>query len=211
MLRLFYAPNACSLSPHIALREAGLSFALERVDFMRNKRLADGRSLSQVSPKGCVPALLLEGGELLTEGVAILQYVADLAPERALAPPPGTFARVRLQEWLNFIATDIHKGTAPLYARDTPAPYKPIAARQVVAKLAYVARHLSGREFLLERFTVADCYLFYALRSFRRVTARELDEPLRAYADRIAQRPAVRAAFEAEGIAHESALNRSTS
>src|SRR6476659_9820220 len=108
MLRLFYAPNACSLSPHIALREAGLPFALERVDFMRNKRLADGRSLGDVNPKGCVPALLLEDGQLLTEGVAIVQYIADRAPEKALAPAPTTFERVRLQEWLNFIAMDIH-------------------------------------------------------------------------------------------------------
>ncbi|MFT3923364.1 MAG: glutathione transferase GstA [Myxococcales bacterium] len=200
MLRLFYAPNACSLSPHIALREAGLAFALVRVDFMRNKRLPDGRSLDEVTPKGCVPALLLEDGTLLTEGVAILQYVADRAPERALAPAAGSFERVRLVEWLNFVATDIHKATAPLYGLDTPEVYKPIAERKVAAKLAYVAKHVEQREFLLEHFSVADCYLFYALRSFRRVTKRALEGPLRVYADRIAARPAVRAALEAEGI-----------
>ena len=202
MLRLFYAPNACSLSPHIALREAGLPFALERVDFMRNKRLADGRSLDQVTSKGCVPALLLEDSQLLTEGAVIVQYVADRVPERALAPSPGSFERVRLQEWLNFIATDIHKGTSPLYGLDTPDAYKPIARAKVEAKLRHVAEHLAQREFLLDRFSVADGYLFYALRSFRRVTRAALPPTLEAYADRIAQRPAVRAALAAEGVSY---------
>jgi glutathione S-transferase len=202
MLRLFYAPNACSLSPHIALREAGLPFALERVDFMRNKRLADGRSLSEVNPKGCVPALLLEDGQLLTEGAVIVQYVADRAPERALAPLPGTFARVRLQEWLNFIATDLQKDIMPLYGLDTPAAYKPIARAKVEARLAYLAAELAPREFLLERYSVADGYLFYALRSFHRVTKQPLPEALERYARRISERPAVKAALVAEGVSY---------
>jgi glutathione S-transferase len=202
MLRLFYAPNACSLSPHIALREAGLPFALERVDFMRNKRLADGRSLDQVNLKGCVPALVLENGDLLTEGAVIVQYVADLVPERALAPVAGSFERVRLQEWLNFIATDIHKGISPLYGLDTPEAYKPIARAKVAARLSHVATHLASREFLLERFSVADGYLFYALRSFRRVTREPLPTVLEAYAARMAQRPAVREALAAEGVTY---------
>jgi glutathione S-transferase len=200
MLRLYYAPNACSLSPHIALREAGLTFALERVDFMRNKRLADGRTLSEVNPKGCVPALVLENGELLTEGVAILQYVADRAPDRALAPTPGTFERVRLQEWLNFIATDIHKSITPLYALDTPESYKVISKAKLEARLAYVAQHVQARAFLLEAFSVADGYLFYALRSFRRVSKHALPPSLERYAERIAERPAVQAALAAEGV-----------
>jgi glutathione S-transferase len=202
MLRLYYAPNACSLSPHIALREAGLPFALERVDFMRNKRLADGRSLSDVTPKGCVPALLLEDGQLLTEGAVIVQYVADRAPERALAPLPGTFARVRLQEWLNFIATDLQKDIMPLYGLDTPEAYKPIARAKVEARLAYVAAELAQRAFVLDRYSVADGYLFYALRSFRRVTRQPLPEVLERYARRISERPAVIAALAAEGVSY---------
>jgi glutathione S-transferase len=200
MLRLYYAPNACSLAPHIALREAGLAFALERVDFMRGKRLPDGRSLAEVSPKASVPALLLADGRLLTEGSAILQYVADLAPSRELAPPCGSFERVRLQEWLNFLATELHKGLVPLYALDTPADYKPVARRKLEARLAYVEKELTGREYLLDAFSVADGYLFYCLRSYQRVTRSELAPSSRAYFERIGARACVQAALVAEGI-----------
>jgi glutathione S-transferase len=201
MLRLYYAPHACSLPPHIALREAGLPFQLERVDFMRGKRLADGRNLDEVNPKGCIPALVLERGELLTEGVAILLYIADRAPERDLAPPSGSFARVRLHEWLNFIATELHKGIAPLYGLDTPEAYKPVVHRKLESKLSFVAQHLARQEFLLASFSVADAYLYYTLRSYQRVTRQPLPASLTDFRARVEQRPAVQAALAAEGVA----------
>jgi glutathione S-transferase len=200
VLKLYYAPHACSLSPHIALREAGLAFSLERVDFMRKKRLPDGRSLRDVHPKASVPVLQLESGEVLTEGVAILQYVADRVPERGLAPAAGSFARVRLQEWLNFIATELHKGISPLYGLDTPSPYKAIAQSQVETRLRYLARALGARSYLLDEFSVADAYLFYALRSYQRVTKCGLPAPLARYWSGLAQRPSVSTALSAEGI-----------
>jgi hypothetical protein len=125
MLKLYYAPGACSISPHIALREAGLSFTLEHVDFKAGKKLADGRPFAEINPKGYVPALGLDDGQVLTEGVAIVQYIADLKPESGLAPAPGTFDRVRLQEWLN------------------SPPMVPIANGPVVAEsLAMSIRHI---------------------------------------------------------------------
>src|ERR1700733_11639343 len=116
MLKLIYAPGACSLSPHIAFREAGIPFELEKVDFMRGKTLASGGTLSDVNPKGYVPALLLDDGQLLTEGAVLVQYIADMRPESGLAPKNGTFERVGLQECLNFLAAELQKGLGPLFS-----------------------------------------------------------------------------------------------
>lgn len=201
MLKLYYASGSCSLSPHIALREAGVPFALDKVDLLRAKRLESGGSFTSVSEKGYVPALRLDTGELLTEGVAIVQYIADLRPEKKLAAPPGSFERVRLQEWLNFIATELHKGFAPLCAKQAPEAYKTFAREQLASRLTLLARGVADKPFLLgETFTVADGYAFYVLRTWTRVMRGALPTELAAYFDRLASRPAVRQALQAEGF-----------
>jgi glutathione S-transferase len=201
MLKLFYASGACSLSPHIALREAELPFELDRVDFMRAKRLESGGDFTSVSEKGYVPALRLDNGELLTEGVAIVQYIADLRPGKKLAPPPGSFERVRLQEWLNFIATELHKGLTPLYAKQASDEYKAFARERLASRLTLLARGVQGKPFLMgETFTVADGYAFYVLRSWTRVLKGELTHELADYFDRLSSRPAVQQALRAEGF-----------
>src|SRR5262245_31634544 len=118
MLTLYYAPGGCSMAPHIALREANLPFKLNKVDFMRGKQTDDGQNFNEVNPKGYIPALRLEDGQLLTENAIMLQYIADLKPEAKLAPPQGSFERVRFQELLHFIATELHKGITPLFYKE---------------------------------------------------------------------------------------------
>ncbi|SET19797.1 glutathione transferase GstA [Stigmatella erecta] len=201
MLTLYYASGSCSLSPHIALREAGVPFELDKVDLMRAQRLDSGGTFTSVSEKGYVPALRLDTGELLTEGVAIVQYIADLRPEKQLAPPPGSFERVRLQEWLNFIATELHKGFSPLCAKQASDGYKAFARERLVSRLALLAKGVTDKPFLLgERFTVADGYAFYVLRTWTRVMKGELPGELAAYFARLSSRPAVRQALQAEGF-----------
>lgn len=200
--KLYYAPGACSLSPHIALREAKIPFSLERVDLKAGKKLADGTSFTAINPKGYVPALVLPNGEVLTEGVAMVQYIADLEPEAGLAPPPGSFERVRLQEWLNFIATELHKGLSPFFLKRAPEELKAAAKDKLAGRLAFVAKELEGKTFLLgDRFSVADGYLFYVLRTWSSVVKGDLPPLLASYRDRVASRPAVKAALQAEGSA----------
>lgn len=199
-MKLFYAPSACSLSPHIALREAGLPFELVRVDFMRSKALETGGTLTDVTPKGYVPALVLDGGQLLTEGAVIVQYIADLAPFSGLAPAPGTFERVRLQEWLNFIATELHKGMGPLFAKAANEEYKQAVREKVATRFDHLAAALVDKPYLMgDRFTVADGYALYAIRAWQRFKL-PLPPGLLAYQARLEARPAVRAALEAEGL-----------
>jgi glutathione S-transferase len=205
MMKLYYAPGACSLSPHIALREAGLPFEPVRVDFMRGKQLEGGGTLNDVNPKGYVPALVLDDGQLLTEGAVIVQYIADLAPFTNLAPPPGTFERVRLQELLNFIATELHKGTGPLYAKAAPEEYKQLVRDKVATRFQHLADVLGDKPFLLgDRFTIADGYALYAIRSWLRFKL-PLPPVLLAYQERLEARPAVHAALEAEGLLAKAA------
>ena len=159
-MKLYYTPVACSLSPHIALREAELPFELVKVD-LKNKRLPDGGDFTAVNPKGYVPVLELANGERLSEGPAIVQYIADQAPSKNLAPPYGTLARYRLQAWLNFIGSELHKGFSPLFAPNTPEDYKPVARERLRQRFAFVDASLAEGVFLTgERFSVADCYLF---------------------------------------------------
>jgi glutathione S-transferase len=201
MLKLYYAPGACSISPHVALREAGLPFELVRVDFQAGRKLPDGRSFLDVNPKGYVPALGLDDGQVITEGVAIVQYVADLKPEAGLAPPPGTFERVRLQEWLNFIATELHKGISPLFSDKASDEYKAFIRQRVGSRLDFLAKSLEGKKYILgDRFSVADGYALYALRAWKRVGGGELPGGLASYYGRIVERPAVKAALEAENL-----------
>ena len=201
-LKLYYTPGACSLSPHIALREAGLPFDLVKVDLAK-KQLDDGGDFFAVNPKGYVPALRLEGGEVLTEGAVIVQYVADQKPETQLAPKAGTLARVRLQEWLHFVATELHKGFGPINNPKSNPELKQFFRQRLDQRFQVLAAALEKNEYLLDSgFSVADGYAFYTLRNLRRLDAAALEQSavLKPYYDRIAARPAVRAALEAEGL-----------
>ncbi|HVH42144.1 MAG TPA: glutathione transferase GstA [Labilithrix sp.] len=201
-MKLYYAAGACSLSPHVALREAGLPFDLVRVDFMRGKTLPDGTPFASVNPKGYVPALELDDGRLLTENAAIIQYIADLVPDAKLAPPAGTFERVRLQEWLVFIATELHKGVGPLFSPKV-GDYKDVVKERLVQRFGILSSALEGKRWLMgDDFTIADGYALYAIRAWEKVAQVNLDEypTLAAYKKRIEERPAVRAALDAEGL-----------
>ncbi len=200
-MKLYHKAGACSLSPHIVLREAGLDFELERVD-LASKKTGSGGDYFGVNPKGYVPALALDDGQLLTEGPAIVQYLADLVPEKRLAPPAGTMERVRLQDWLNFIATELHKGFSPLYNPRAPEEWKSVARELLAKRIALVAERLTGRDYLMgDAFTVADAYLFTVLNwaAFAKVDLSPWPV-LGAYQARVAARPAVRAALLAEGL-----------
>jgi glutathione S-transferase len=200
-VKLYYVPGGCSLSPHIALREAAVPFSLEKVELKAGKKLADGTSFLKVNPKGYVPALGLPDGQVLTEGVAIVQYIADLKPEAGLAPRPGTFDRVRLQEWLTFIATELHKGLSPLLAQDSADAYKRAAREKLASHLAYTGQAIGSKEYLFgKQFSVADGYLFYVLRAWQRFVKADLPEALAPYYQRLSLRPSVKAALEAEGL-----------
>jgi glutathione S-transferase len=201
MMKLYYAPGACSISPQIALREAGLPFELVRVDFMRGKSLPDGRAFTEVNPKGYVPALELPDGQILTEGAAMVQYIADLAPESRLAPPAGSFERVRLQEWLNFIATELHKASSVFFSRVPADEYKASVKERMAARLAFLEQSLGDKKYLFgDVFTIADGYALYALRVWRRIVKGELSPRLAAYEAAIVERPSVKASLEAEGL-----------
>jgi len=209
MLKLYYAAGACSLSPHIALRESGLPFELVKVDWMNGRTLANGEGvLADVNTKDYVPALRLDDDQVLSEGVAIVQYIADRAPDTKLAPANGTLARVRLQEWLNFIATELHKGLGPFFGKSwATAEVKAAAFETLTKRLAHIERTLAdGRTWLTgEDFTVADGYLVYALRSWQLFAKGELTPNLAAYWNRLLERPSVKAALEAEGLVTKKA------
>lgn len=198
-MKLYYAPDTCSLSPHIVLRELNLPFTLVRVN-NQTKRTADGGDFLAVNPKGYVAALQRDDGDVLTEGPAIVQYLADLKPEAGLAPPNGSWQRSRLQEWLNFISTEVHGGFGPLFNRELPPAARDWWRGRLEKRLAYVADALSRQEYLVqERFGVADAYLYTVLR-----WAAFFDMDLQrwpaiaAYMARIEQRPGVQAALAAE-------------
>jgi glutathione S-transferase len=196
-MKLYFSPGACSLHPDIALREAGLPFELVRVDIHAHK-LHDGTDFYGINPKGLVPTLELPDGQILTEGAVIDQYVADLVPEAGLAPPAGTMARVRLQEWLNFIATEIHKAFAPLFRNDEAA--KEPARARLAERFDFVARTLATQPYLMgEVFTVADAYLYNMLRWTLRTGIDVAKWPaLQAFFVRVDARPSVQAALAAE-------------
>ncbi|MGB7481623.1 MAG: glutathione transferase GstA [Burkholderiaceae bacterium] len=198
-MRLYFAPGACSLSPHIVLREAGLPFQLEKVD-LRSKQTASGTDYRTVNPKGSVPALALDDGQVLTEGPAVVQYLADLVPEKQLAPAAGSMERYRLMEWLNFIGTELHKGFSPLFNPAMPQEAKQLTMERLLSRLDYLETRLGGDGFLLgAQFTVADAYLFVILRWGRAFDIDLARWPgIDAYFKRVEQRPAVQAALAAE-------------
>lgn len=201
-MKLYFSPGACSLSPHIALREAGLDFELARVDFATKKTRGGGEDFLAVNPKGLVPTLRLDNGEILTEGPAIVQYIADLKPESGLAPPAGTMARVRLQEMLNFLSAELHKGFSPLFSKECPDAWKEVVKTKLAAAFAELDRTLARQPYLLgDSFTVADGYLFTVANWTKYVGISLATWPhVAAFVARIAERPAVHAALEAEGL-----------
>lgn len=199
-MKLYFSPGACSFSPHLALREAGIDFDLVKVDLKSHTLAADGSDFTAINPKGYVPVLELDDGTRLTEGPAIVQYVADLKPGSGLAPAAGTLQRYRLQEWLGFINSEIHKGFSPLFRPTTPDEYKSIARQALAHRLDYLAAHLASNDFLLgAQFTVADGYLFTIL-GWCQWVAIDLSQwpALEAFQARVAGRPSVQAARAAE-------------
>jgi len=199
-MKLYYAAGACSLAPHITLREIGDDFELVRVD-LQSKKTEDDKDFNDINPKGYVPVLELEQGEFLTEAPAVLQYLADLRPETGLAPKAGTLKRARLQEWLNFIGTELHKPFGTLF-HPPGEEAKQAAVSQLKRRFAYVADQLNDRAYLLgDDFSVADAYLFAVMRW---APAFEIDlapwPALQDYYQRIAARPTVRKAMSVEGL-----------
>ncbi|MBY0454058.1 MAG: glutathione transferase GstA [Burkholderiaceae bacterium] len=199
-MKLYYAPGACSLSPHIALHEAGLVFEAIAVSTKTHK-LADGTDFYTINPLGYVPVLELDDGERLREGPAIVQYIADQVPDKHLAPANATLGRYRLQEWLTFIGTELHKGHGPLFNPATPEDYKPQVRQTLLARFAWVNAQLAGKDYLLGAFSVADAYLYTVLRwgQFVGVDTTAL-ENLVAFQQRMQARPGVQAALRAEGL-----------
>jgi glutathione S-transferase len=200
-MKLYFSPGACSLSPHIALREAGLDFVAERVD-LRQKVTESGADFRAVNPKGYVPALQLKDGTVLTEGPAIVQYIADQAPASKLAPAAGTIERYKLVEWLNYISSEVHKSFSPLFNPAATDDMKQAARTAIAHRLNYVAQALDGREFLMgSTFSVADAYLFTVLGWAGYVKLSLADWPaLQAYIERVGARPAVQQAMRDEGL-----------
>ena len=200
-MKLFYTPGACSLSPHIVLRETGLPFEAEKVD-LRTKTTESGADFTAVNPKGSVPALVLDDGEVLTEGPAIVQYLADRKPETGLAPQNGTLPRYRLQEWLNYVSTELHKGFGPLFNPALPEEAKEIQKQGIVKKLQHLDRHFAQHPFLMgEGFTVADAYAFTVLNWSGKFGIDLSSYPnVSAFMGRVAERPSARAAMQAEGL-----------
>jgi glutathione S-transferase len=200
-MKLYYSPGACSLSPHIVLREAELEFNLIKVD-TKSKKTASGADFLAINPKGYVPVLELDNGDRLTEGPAIVQYLADRAPQKQLAPENGSFERYRLQEWLNFITSELHKGFGALFVPTTPEDYKPIVREKLLARLGYVDQALGSKAYLLgDTFTVADAYLFTVTNwtGFVALDVKHLSK-LGQFMGRVRERPAVKAALAAEGL-----------
>lgn len=200
-MKLYYSPGACSLSPHIVALEAGIALQLEKVDG-KAKRTESGEDFWQINPKGYVPALALDNGELLTEGPAIVQYLADLKPESGLAPANGTLARYRLQEMLGYINSELHKTYSPLFKPDTPEQTRSERKAYLHRRYALLEAVLAKQPFLLgDQFTVADAYLFTVTNWARAVDFDLTDFPaLGEFQKRVAERPAVRQALEVEGL-----------
>ena len=204
-MKLYYSPGACSLSPHIALHEAGLAFEPVLAS-TKSHKLQDGTDYYGINPLGYVPLLELDDGTRLREGPAIVQYIADLAPDKNLAPANGTLQRYRLQEWLTFIGTEIHKTFSPLFSPATPEDYKPLAKEKLASRLKWVDGQLEGKQYLMgEHFSVADGYLF-TVTNWAKPTGVDISglPNLLAYRERVAARPAVQAAMKAEGLGKQA-------
>lgn len=201
-MKLYFAPGACSLNPHILLREAGLKFDMVKVDLAAHKT-ATGADYYGINPKGYVPALELDNGQTLTENPAIAQYIADQKPDAKLAPANGTLERYRLQEWLGFIGTEIHKSFGPLFYPTTPEAEKKAVHEKLGKRFEFLAKNLEGKQYLMgDTFTAADSYAFVMLQWANSLKVDLSRFPaLKAYHERITARPAVKAALDAEKAA----------
>jgi glutathione S-transferase len=200
-MKLYYSPGACSLSPHIVLREAGISFEPVMTSTKTHK-LQDGGDFYAINPRGYVPVLELDNGERLTEGPAIVQYIADQVPDKKLAPANGTFARARLQEWLNFTTSEIHKTYSPLFNPAVPEDYKTMAKAKLADRYRWVDAQLEGKSYLMgNEFSVADAYLF-TVTNWAKHVGIDISgfKNLGAFMGRVAARPAVQEAMKAEGL-----------
>jgi glutathione S-transferase len=200
-MKLYFSPGACSLSPHIVLKELGLPFEAEKVD-LATKKTATGADFAAISPLGYVPALKLDGGEVLTEGPAIVQYLADRKPEAGLAPAAGTLARYRLQEWLNLITSELHKAIGSLFNAKLPEEAKAMTKERLQSRFAHLEKHFAKNDYLMgSAFTVADAYAFTVL-GWTRMLKIPLDAypNVKAFMARVAARPKVQEAMKAEGL-----------
>ena len=200
-MKLYYSPGACSLSPHIVLKESGLGFEAIAAPTKTHK-LADGTDYYTINPLGYVPLLVLDDGRQLHEGPAIVQYIADLVPEKQLAPANGTYERYKLQEWLNFIGTELHKGFSPLFASNTPEETKVISKTRLTGRLQWVDGELAGKNYLMgDTFTVADAYLF-VVASWSQHVGLDISAlaSLASFMARVGTRPAVQDALRDEGL-----------
>jgi glutathione S-transferase len=200
-MKLYYAPGACSQSPHIVARELGLPIELKKVN-TKDKTIEGGGDFWKVNPRGYVPALELDNGQVLTEGPAIVQYLADQKPEAGLAPKNGTFERYRLQEWLNFLTSEVHKQFSPLFRPNTPEEYKKIAKENLANRFDWLDKELAGKEYLTGgQFTVADAYAFVLL-GWTKPTGIDLARwsNLVAFQKRVGSRPKVKETLQAEGL-----------
>lgn len=204
-MKLYFAPGACSLSPHIVASEAGIPLELVKVD-NRTKTVARDGDFWEVNPKGYVPALVLDDGAVLTEGPAIVQYLADLVPAAQLAPANGSFDRVRLQETLNYLTSEIHKSYSPLFKADVLPAVREERLAYLTRRYALIEKQLEGRTYLHgDRFTVADAYLFTLTRWARAVKLDLSGFPnLEAFQKRVGSRKAVLEAMRAEGLIPDS-------
>ena len=201
-MKLYYAPGACSLAPHIVAREAGIAIDLQKVD-LKTKTLADGgASYTAINGKGYVPALGLDDGALLTEGPAIVQYMADQKPESGLAPKAGTMDRLRLQEWLNFISTELHKAMGTFFNPKATTEWKDAVTERLGVRMDYLAKELAGKQYLMgDKFSVADAYLFTIL-NWAPMVKFDLSRwpAVTEYYKRVGARPKVQETLKAEGL-----------
>jgi glutathione S-transferase len=203
-MKLYYAPGACSLSPHIVARELGIPIDLKKVN-TKDKSIEGGGDYWKINPRGYVPALELDNGQILTEGPAIVQYLADQKPDAGIAPRSGSFERYRLLEWLNFLTSEVHKSFSPLFKPNTPEEYKKIAKENLATRFDWLDKQFAGKEYLLGKsFSVADAYLFVLL-GWTKPTQIDLSRwpNLAAFHARVGARPKVKEALRAEGLLKE--------
>lgn len=200
-MKLYYSPGACSLAPHIVVHEAGLDIEFVKVD-LNTQTTASGHRFGTINPKGNVPALALQGGEVLTEVSAILEFLADRVPDRRLLPALGSMERYRVQEWIGFIGTELHKGFDPLWDGHMPDAARRLAVQYLQRRLSYLDSCLDGRSYLMgEHFTVADAYCFTVLNwaHFHRLDLSDYPS-VQGFMRKVSHRPMVRKAMEAEGL-----------
>jgi glutathione S-transferase len=201
MMKLFYAPGVCSLSPHIVLKESGLPFELVKTD-IRAKTTEGGGDYKKTNPLGYVPALGLDDGTILTEGPAIVQYIADRAADKKLAPANGTLERYKLQSWLNFISSELHKGFSPLFNPGMPEEGKKVSKERLLTRIAHLDAHLASNDYIMGKaFSLPDAYAFTVLRWTQPTKIDLTPFPhIQAFMKRMQARPAVQAAMQEEGL-----------